>query len=214
MITIWRQLPKEKMLDLEDLCYGFYFGPGLNFELDNFFKIMKNSWMQERDKRKNFPSSVVKCHLLHVGIAASARYEHMWKAHYSSECVIWMTACNAPALVSHPAESTQKVLWGHSIQNTSPRMITTLSGFWESQESWAELRSSVGSGPSGPTGWASAPSVCPPPQRCWQCVTHCLLMVQEEPKLVSPNSDISEDNERVDQRITVQLGYYNVILFS
>ena len=65
------------MLDLEDLFYGFHFGPGLNFELDNFFKIMKNSWMQERDKRKNFPRSVVKCHLLHVGFALNARYEHM-----------------------------------------------------------------------------------------------------------------------------------------
>lgn len=59
--------------------------------------------MQERDKREIFPSCVMKCHLLHVGIVSNARCEHMWKAQYSSECVIWMTACKVLALVSHPA---------------------------------------------------------------------------------------------------------------
>lgn len=42
-----------------------------------------------------------------------------------------------------------------------------------------------------------------PAESCWQHVRVCLSMVQEEPKLVFLNSDISEDHETVDQGIIV-----------
>ena len=48
------------------------------------------------------------------------------------------------------------------------------------------------------------PTPSPPtPQCCWQHVRVCLFMVQEESKLVFPNSGISEGNETADQGIIV-----------
>lgn len=92
-------------------------------------------------------------------------------------------------------------------------MTTSLSRLWKLQESWAELGSHMGFS----AVWSykmGQDTLSFYPHGAAECVTICLLMVQEEPKLVFSNSDISEGNEIVDQGITVSLGHCNIILYS
>lgn len=177
---------------------------------------MKNSFKRGIKGRENFLNKAMKCHLSHFGAVSSARYKHLRKAHHPSE---------------RPTEGLLEVCWllsvilkecpesagGPSLWNTSPRMITSLSRLWKLQGSWAELGSHMGfwavwSYKMG-QGTLSLSSPPPPPGAA-ACVTVCLLMVQEEPKLVFPDSAISEDNEIADRGITVSLAYCNSILYS